>query len=63
MATEEIGVEVSDDLLHCPFGRGDDSMRASEKSHLGLEEAKILAGIAEAQSYSAASTNTSPFSP
>ncbi|VDO63294.1 unnamed protein product [Heligmosomoides polygyrus] len=48
VAIEEIGVEVVDDLLHGPSGRGDGSVGTSESGHLGLEVSEVSAGIAYA---------------
>ncbi|VDP40208.1 unnamed protein product [Heligmosomoides polygyrus] len=45
VAIEEIGVEVVDDLLRGPSGKGD----GSESGHLGLEVGEVPAGIADAQ--------------
>ncbi|VDP54532.1 unnamed protein product [Heligmosomoides polygyrus] len=46
VAIKEVGVQVVDDLLHCPFGRGDGSVRTSESGHLGLEVGEVPMGIA-----------------
>ncbi|VDP55242.1 unnamed protein product [Heligmosomoides polygyrus] len=37
VAIEEIGVEVVDDLLHGPSGRGGGSVSTTESGRLGLE--------------------------
>ncbi|VDP21942.1 unnamed protein product [Heligmosomoides polygyrus] len=49
VAIEEIGVEILDDLLHGPPGRGDGFVGTSESGHLGLEVGEDPAGIADTE--------------
>ncbi|VDO26572.1 unnamed protein product [Heligmosomoides polygyrus] len=49
VAIEEIGVEVVDDILLGPSGRGGGSIRTSESGHLFLEVGEVPAGIVDAQ--------------